>query len=186
LTTSHADFTETEQLSETVFDGALLKVKRDRVRLPNGSEATREYVIHPGAVVMIPLLDSETVLLEWQYRYPLRRHLYELPAGKIDSGEDPLLTARRELLEETGYSAKRWEHLGTLHPCVGYSDERIEMYLAHDLIHEGHGGIEGEFLEVLRLPLDEALGWIAQGKITDSKTVAALLLADRVLNKGKR
>lgn len=180
-TSSHADFTEIEQQSEVVFSGRLLTVKRDRIRLPNGAQATREYITHPGAVVMIPLFSDGSVLLEWQYRYPLRRHLYEIPAGKIDPGEDPLLTAQRELLEETGYRAKRWNHLGSFHPCVGYSDERIEIYLARDLEHEGHAGVEGELIEVVTLSLAEALAWIVQGKITDSKTIAALFWTERVV-----
>ena len=112
----------------------MLKVNEDRVRLPDGKTGLRESVHHPGAVVIIALLDDETVIMERQYRYPLRRHLYELPAGKIEAGEEPLVTAQRELLEECGYTAKSWRHLTTLHPCVGYSDERIELFLARDLV----------------------------------------------------
>jgi len=170
----HPDFTETQLTTKLVYDGRLLKVREDTVRLPDGMTARREYIRHPGAVIMIPLLDDRTVLLERQYRYALGRHFYELPAGKIEPGEDPLATAKRELIEECGYRAESWRHLATLHPCVGYSDERIEFYLARGLIHVGHSLDDGEFLEVVPLALTETLDWIKTGRITDIKTVAGL------------
>ena len=129
--------------SERVFDGALLKVWRDRVRLPNGGESVREYVRHPGAVVVVAQLPDGSLLFERQFRYPLRRAFLELPAGKIDGGEDILVCAKRELREETGYEAAEWRHLGVMHPCIGYSDERIEIFLAGGLTHVGHAWDEG-------------------------------------------
>ena len=172
---SEPDFTETTLTTRLVYDGRLLKVNEDTVRLPDGKTARREWIRHPGAVIMIPLLDDDTVLLERQYRYPLARHFYELPAGKIEPGEAPFVTAQRELQEECGYTANNWRHLTTLHPCVGYSNERIELYLARELIHVGHALDDGEFLEVVPLPVDEALAWIQSGRITDVKTITGLL-----------
>ena len=170
----HPDFTEQQLTTRLVYAGQLLKVREDTVRLPDGRTARREYVQHPGAVIIIALLDADTVILERQFRYPLGRHFYELPAGKIDAGEDPLATAQRELMEECGYAARSWWQLATLHPCVGYSDERIELYLARDLTHVGHARDDGEFLEVVPVALAEALDWVETGRITDIKTVTGL------------
>ena len=171
----HSDFTEHPLVTKLVYDGKMLKVREDTVRLPDGKTARREYVQHPGAVVIIPLLDDDTVIMERQFRYPLGRHFYELPAGKIEQGEDPLETAKRELKEECGYTAQRWQRLTTLHPCIGYSNEAIELYIARDLTYVGHALDEGEFLEVIRLPIAQALEWAKSGRITDVKAVAGLL-----------
>ncbi len=168
--------------SEEVFGGRLLKVKRDRVSLPDGMVATREYVTHPGAVVMIAELPNGKLLFERQFRYPLHRVFLELPAGKIHPGEDILLTARRELQEETGYVARDWHYLGVIHPCIGYSDERIEIFFARGLSHVGHALDDGEFLEVHELALGEAIEAVRDGRLTDGKTVACLLWAERVLD----
>jgi ADP-ribose pyrophosphatase len=169
------DYTETRVSGRLAYDGALLKLEEDTVRLPDGKLTRREWVRHPGAVVMIPLLDENTVLLEHQYRYPLRRHFLELPAGKIDPGEEPLATARRELQEECGYEAAIWRHFATLHPCIGYSNERMEFFLARDLKHVGRGLEDCEFLDVVPMAVADALARIASGEITDLKTVAGLL-----------
>jgi len=170
----HPDFTEKQLTTRLVYDGRLLEVREDTVLLPDGRTARREYVRHPGAAIIIPLLDDATVILERQYRYPLGRHFYELPAGKIDPGEDALTTAKRELIEECGYEAKVWRHLATLHPCIGYSDERFELYLARELTHVGHARDDGEFLEVVPMAIDEALRRIKSGDITDVKAVTGL------------
>lgn len=174
------DFSEKELTTRLVYDGRLLKVREDAVQQPDGRTARREWVQHPGAVVMIPLLDERMVLLERQYRYPLRRHFYELPAGKIEPGEDPLATAKRELVEECGYEASDWRHLTTLHPCIGYSDERIELYLARGLVHVGHERDADEFLEIVPLALSEALEWVESGRISDVKTIIGLLWVERM------
>ena len=174
------DFTETTLRSRSVFEGRLLHVIEDRVRLPNGQETVREYIRHPGACMMIAFLDERTLLFERQYRYPLRRHFIELPAGTIDPGEDPLRTAQRELQEECGYVAAQWRHLGTLHPCIGYADEHIEIYLARDLTHVGHALDDGEFLEVFALTIAEAFEWVRDGRITEPKAITGLLWAEKI------
>lgn len=171
---------ESEISSETVFKGALLEVRKDRVLLPDGRESVREYIVHPGAVVVLAFLDNGRLLFERQFRYPLRRVFLELPAGKIDHGEPILDTARRELLEETGYAARDWEYLGVMHPCIGYSDERIEIFTAHGLRLAGANRLDhNEFLEVLDLAPEEAKAAVLDGRITDAKTIAALFWLGR-------
>lgn len=163
--------------SERVFDGRLLKVVRDRVRLPDGKESVREYVRHPGAVVVVAVRPDGRLVFERQFRYPLGRSFLELPAGKIDPDEDILDCAQRELREETGYAASSWHHVGVMHPCIGYSDERIEIFLASGLTEVGHQLDDGEFLEILSFSADEAVAAIRDGRITDGKTITALFLA---------
>ena len=175
------DLTEQTIRGEWVFRGKLLQVRRDLVRLPDGASTEREYIEHPGAVMIIPLLDSGELVMERQYRYALRRDVLELPAGKIDAGEPPLECGKRELLEETGYVASSWRHLATTHPVVGYSDERIEIYLAQGLTQQGSTPDYDEHLEVFRLPLATALDWVREGRITDAKTVIGLFWAERIL-----
>lgn len=181
-TNDRKDLTETQVSSEAVFDGALLHVRRDVVRLPDGNPATREYIVHPGAVTIIPLLDSGELVMERQYRYPLGRELVELPAGKIDPGETTLATAQRELLEETGYTAASWAYVTTIHPLCGYTDERIELWLARGLQHEGRRLDAGEFLETFPLALAEAVEWVRTGRITDVKTIVGILWAEKVVS----
>jgi ADP-ribose diphosphatase len=175
------DFTETCLESEMVYAGALLQVFRDKVRLPDGTVSTRELIRHPGAAMVIALLDADTILLERQFRYPLNRHFIELPAGKIEAGEDALVTAQRELREECGYTAATWRHLATMHPCIGYADERIELYLATNLATEKVQLDDGEFLEVLPVKIGEALAWVREGRITEAKAVTGLLWADKLV-----
>lgn len=171
---------ESEISSESVFKGALLDVRKDRVRLPNGRETMREYVVHPGAVVVLAFLDNGKLLFERQFRYPLRRVFLELPAGKIDPGESILDTGRRELLEETGHVASEWEYLGVMHPCIGYSDERIEIFAARGVHRAEQARLDqSEFLEVLELTPEEARAAVWNGQITDAKTIAALFWLDR-------
>ena len=154
-------------------------MRRDRVRLPDGGEATREYVVHPGAVLMLPILADGRLVLERQFRYPVDRVMLEFPAGKIDPCETPLATAQRELREETGYAADTWEHLGTVHPEIGYSTEVIEMYIATDLAHIGAQLDDGEFLDVVLMTEDEVLAAFDAGLVTDGKTIAALFAWQR-------
>lgn len=177
-----SNFTEETLVSTQVFDGKLLKVFADKVRLPDGHESLREYVKHPGAVVIIAVLDNGRLLFERQYRHPLRRVFLEIPAGKIDPGEHILDTARRELREETGYKARVWRHLGTLHPCIGYADERIEIFWAQGLSFVGAELDHGEILEVCEMSLSDALLAVRDGDITDAKSIAALLWAEKTLS----
>jgi ADP-ribose pyrophosphatase len=169
--------------SETIATGSILTIKRDMVRLPNGNTSHREYVMHPGAVVIVPLLPNGKVVLEKQFRYALHQVFIELPAGKIDANEDVLHTGQRELLEETGYSASQWIKLGYQHPCIGYSDEVIHIFLATDLIAGVHQPDYDETLEVFEVEFQDCLAMINNGKITDGKTIIALLLAEKYLQK---
>lgn len=178
------DFTETTVSSDSVFRGKLLHLKRDQVRLPDGKLTEREYVEHPGAVVVIALAPSGELVMERQFRYPLSRDFIELPAGKMDAGEDPLECAKRELSEETGYLAASWLRLGVVHTSIGYSNERIEIYLARDLNRAAPNHDDEEFIEVFTLPLSLALEWVRKGEITDSKTIVGLLWAEKVLGGG--
>jgi len=169
------DLTEHFVAGGMVFDGNLLKVYRDSVRLPDGSQGEREYIRHPGAVAIVALTDDRRILLERQYRYPPRREFIEIPAGKIDPGEAHFATAKRELLEETGYLAGEWTRLCVLHTAIGYTDEAIELYLARKLTLQQRKLDPGEFLETFLLPFDEAVAMVRDGRISDVKTVAAIL-----------
>jgi ADP-ribose pyrophosphatase len=162
---------------EEVFHGKLLSVRRDVVRLPDGSEGVREYIRHPGAVLIVPLFDDGRVLLERQFRYPHHREFIEVPAGRMEPGEEPLVTAKRELLEETGYVASEWSHLGVLCTSIAFSDEAIQMFVAKGLEKREAKLDAGEFLEIFTLPLEEAVAMVKDGKITDAKTMVALLWA---------
>lgn len=173
------DFTERTLSSKTVYRGKLLHVVEDEVSLPDGGRSRREYIRHPGAVMIVPFLDRDTVVLVRQFRYPLGRHFEEIPAGKMHEGEEPLKTAQRELREECGYRAGEWRRMATIHPCIGYSNEAIELFLARSLVHVGAELDAGEFLEVVPVALTEALRWVRDGRITDAKTAFALLWADK-------
>jgi ADP-ribose pyrophosphatase len=165
---------ETRLASEAVFDGRLLHVRRDSVRLPNGRTSTREYVVHPGAVLIAPRLDDGRWIVERQFRYPVGRVFVEFPAGKRDPGESARETGERELLEETGYRATTWSKLGDLHPGVGYTNELIELWRADGLTLIGRKLDEDEHLDVVAMRGDELLAAFDQGEITDAKTIATL------------
>ena len=162
---------ETTLDSRLAYDGLFLKVFSDEVQLPNQKLANREFIKHPGAVAIVPLFDDNSVLLERQYRYPMHQAILEIPAGKLEFGEDPLLCAKRELKEETGYEAKEWIFLGKIHPVISYSTEFIDIYLAKGLV-EGQATLDDEeFLDIFRATLPEISEWIKKGSITDVKTI---------------
>ena len=163
------------------YEGGMLRVHRDIVRCPDGHVAYREFVRHPGAVMMIPMLDDDHVVLERQFRYPLGRAFIEFPAGKIDPGEALLDCAQRELLEETGYRARDWNHLGGFNNAVGYSDERIDVFVARSLTPDTTRRDPGEVLEVFSLRWRELEQWVRDGKITDGKTIIGIYWMERFL-----
>ncbi|MDR3299350.1 MAG: NUDIX hydrolase [Candidatus Accumulibacter sp.] len=178
----YAHLAETPIESTQVFRGKLLDVRLDRVRLPDASETTREYIKHQGAVVVIPVQGDGKLIFERQFRYPVGCPMIEFPAGKIDPGELVENTAKRELLEETGFIASEWRHLGVMRPCIGYSDERIEIFLARGLVAQGGQNLDhGEFIDLLKLTLEEAAQSVRDGEITDAKTIAALFWAEKVI-----
>jgi ADP-ribose pyrophosphatase len=161
--------------STQVYRGHFLDVRRDRVRLPDGAEAAREYIIHPGAVMIVPLLDDGRLLLERQYRYPMGRVMLEFPAGKLDDQEHPLACAQRELAEETGFTAAEWAHAGVLHNAIAYSNERIEIFFARGLRAGERRLDDGEFLELAMHRAEELDAMAASGALTDAKTLIGLL-----------
>lgn len=175
------DLQETCVESAVVYDGCLLHVNRDTVRLPDGSLSVRECIKHPGAVAVLALQDNGNLIMERQYRYGPQREFFEIPAGKIDHGEEILVTGQRELLEETGLVASVWIHLTTTYPCIGYSDERIEYFLARGLTKQQRNLDDGEFLEVFELSLEEAIEWVRYGRINDSKTIIGLFWLEKYL-----
>jgi ADP-ribose pyrophosphatase len=179
MTDSHLK--ETRIDGETVYDGKFLKVWRDRIKLPDGSITHREFIRHPGAVVILPLLPDGRVLLERQFRYPNGRVFIEFPAGKIDPGEDPLACAKRELEEETGYTAREWHFLCTIHNAIAYSDEHLDLFLARDL-SAGQARLDvGEFLETFTSTVPEMLEMVRRGEITDVKTVIGTFWLEKIL-----
>jgi len=167
--------------SRLAFDGKFLRLYQDTVRAADGHVGVREYVKHPGAVTVVPLLDNGHVVLERQFRYPLRRSMIEIPAGKIDPGESPLVSAQRELREETGYDAATWIHLGAFHNAFGYSDEKIEVFLARDLTLASTKQDAGEVIEVFTAPWQEVAAWIRDGAVTDVKAIIGIAWLEKWL-----
>ena len=172
--TSDEHLIETRLNSEAVFDGRLLHVRRDTVRLPDGGTSTREYIVHPGAVLIAPRLDDGRWIVERQFRYPVGRVFVEFPAGRKDPGESARETGERELREETGYRATTWTKLGDLHPGVGYTNELIELWYAQGLTHVGRKLDDDEHLDIVTLRSDDLLAAFDRGEITDAKTIATL------------
>jgi ADP-ribose pyrophosphatase len=175
-----AHLTEIQVRSEELLRGHFLHAFRDTVRLPDGSEATREYVIHPGAVMVVAELPDGRWVLERQFRYPVQAVMIEFPAGKLDAGEASLDCARRELLEETGYTAKQWARAGVLHPVISYSTEFIDIWFARDLTAGQRQLDQGEFLDVFSATADELLQWCRDGSVTDAKTLTGALWLQNV------
>jgi len=171
---------------QELFRGRFLHAFRDTVRLPDGGEATREYVVHPGAVVVVPLLQGPDgqlrIVLERQYRYPVGQVMVELPAGKLDAGEDPLRCGQRELLEETGYQASEWARAGQMHLAIAYSTEVIHIYFARGLSLGERQLDQGEFLDVFSATPEELMTWCREGAVTDAKTLSCMVWVHNVLS----
>ena len=183
---SDHDLTETKISSESLFQGSFLRAFRDHVSLPDGNVAFREYVVHPGAVMVIPLLmrsDGELeVVMERQFRYPVGQVMIEFPAGKLDPGEAPFCCAQRELLEETGYSALEWARAGVMHPVISYSTEFIEIWFARELSTGPQSLDEGEFLDVFTATPAQLLRWCRDGQVSDAKTLAGAMWLQNYLS----
>jgi ADP-ribose pyrophosphatase len=173
---------ETRLHGRLAYEGGMLRVYRDIVRCPDGHITYREFVHHPGAVMVIPMLDDDHVLLERQFRYPLGRAFIEFPAGKIDPGETMLDCAQRELLEETGYRASEWSHVGGLHNAIGYSDERIDVFIARSLTMDTTRRDPGEVLELFSVRWRELDQWVRDGRITDAKTIIGICWMGQILD----
>ncbi|MGY8750712.1 MAG: NUDIX domain-containing protein [Fidelibacterota bacterium] len=170
-----SDLKEHKITSNQIFSGKLIDLYLDNVRLPNGKKSTREWLDHPGAVCLVPILNNGDILLIRQFRYGPRQEFIEIPAGKIDKNEEPLECGFRELEEETGYKSNKLTFLTNIHPAIGFSNEKMWMYLAEELELSERKLDEDEFLELLPTPLNMALKWVFSGKITDVKTIIGIL-----------
>jgi ADP-ribose pyrophosphatase len=183
LVTMSKDLQETTVESELVYQGLFLKVRRDKARLPDGSIHGREWVVHPGASAILALADDGRVLIERQFRYAMQQVYVEIPAGKIDPGETPLQTARRELLEETGYTAKQWALLTRIHPAIGFTNEIIDIFVARELgARETRKLDHGELLEIDWVSVGWLVDELRAGRLPDVKTQIAVMHLQRMVD----
>ena len=173
---------ETRVDTTLVYEGHFLKVRRDLARLPDGSHGVREYVEHPGAACMVPIFDDGRVLIERQFRYPLRQTFIEFPAGKLDAGERSIDTARRELLEETGFTAREWAFLTRIHPTIGFADEVLDLFLCRGLSQARQALDAGEFLELEVVTLGWLVDEVHAGRVSDVKTQIAIHWLERIVD----
>lgn len=178
----HSHLTETRIDSREILQGDFLHARRDSVSLPDGTHDTREYIVHSGAVMIVAQLADGRLVLERQYRYPVQAVMIEFPAGKLDPGEASLVCARRELREETGYTARQWARAGVLHPVISYSTEFIDIWFARDLTPGERKLDAGEFLDVFTATPENLLQWCCDGNITDAKTLTGALWLQNVLS----
>lgn len=177
-----ASLDESTLEQRVVYEGKFLKVRLDLARLPDGSSATREFVLHPGAAAMIPIGSDERILIERQFRYAMGAVYVEIPAGKIDPGESSLQTAKRELVEETGYHANEWGFLTRIHPAIGFSNEVMDLYLARGLVPSERSLDAGEFLEIDWVTLGWLMDELRAGRLPDVKTQLAVHWLDRLFS----
>ena len=175
------DLKETKISSQQKFSGRLINLYLDQVELPNGKVSTREWVDHPGAVCLIPVLPNGQICLIRQFRYGPGEEFIEIPAGKLNEGESSLHCAHRELEEETGYQSNKLTFLTNIHPAIGFSNEKMWIYLAEDLVKTENNLDHDEFLELLPTSLEDALAWVWSGKITDVKTIIGILWVEKLL-----
>lgn len=167
--------------SKQVYRGRFLKVEQDQVQAPDGKIYFREYILHPGAAMMIPLLGNGNVVMIHQYRHAVKQVFLEFPAGKRDHNEETILTAKRELKEETGYEAKEWKFLTTIHPVIGYSNEHIDLYLAKDLAFVEQQLDHGEFIDVIEVAPKDLMKYVQEGKVSDVKTQIGAFWLDKII-----
>lgn len=178
------DFSEKTVKKDYIFRGEIINLRVDTVTTPSGTTATRELVEHPGGVCVVPLFDDGTVIMEWQYRRPFDTNTFEIPAGKLFPGEDPLECGKRELEEETGYQANKYTYLGKMLPTPGFCGEIVHMYLAQDLYEGTLNRDADEFMELERVPLETLVEKVLNGEIIDAKTCIALLKVNELKNRG--
>lgn len=176
------DFTETTVDTKEIYSGRIIHIKEDTVRLPNGETAGRELVLHNGGVAVIAIDKDKNIFMVRQYRKPYDEVVLEIPAGKLEKDENPYEAGLRELREETGYKANKCRFIGKCYPSPGYLNEIIHMYMAEELEFVGQELDAGEFLEVIKVPLSEALEMVMENKIADAKTQIAILKADKILS----
>lgn len=176
---SSTDLYEKTVSSAQVYNGYFLKIQKDEVLLPNGKTSSREYIKHPGASMVVPVMSNGNVIVLKQYRHACRQVFWEFPAGKMDAGEEPLTTAHRELEEETGFRAGKMRYLTSIHPVIGYADEVIHLYLAEDLTFVGAKPDEGEHMHVIEKSKDELMQMLRRGEVTDVKTQIGLFWLDK-------
>ena len=174
---------EKKLTSKQIFDGKVVKLFVDTVELPDGKEAIREIVRHPGAVCVIPVTPEGEVIMVKQYRYAFEQIMLEIPAGKPEPGEDPLEAVKRELEEESGVVAGNIEYMGEIFTTVAIFDEKIHAYLATDLVYKNAHPDEDEFLEVEKIPLSTLVDMVMNGEIKDSKTQICILKAHKLLSE---
>ena len=178
------DFSEKTVKQDYIFRGEIINLRVDTVTTPSGNLATRELVEHPGGVCVVPLFEDGTVIMEWQYRRPFDTNTFEIPAGKLYPGEDPLECGKRELEEETGYQAKKYTYLGKMLPTPGFCGEIVHMYLAQELYEGTLNRDTDEFMEIERVPLEELVDKVLTGEIIDAKTCIALLKVNEMKQRG--
>ena len=175
------DYEEKTKSVKNIFDGNIIKLRVETVELPDGKTATRELISHGGGVGVIAVDENGEVFMVSQYRIAAREMMMEIPAGKIDNGEDPLECGKRELIEETGYAAEEFTYLGTYYATPGYCEEKLHLYLARKLKFVGQHLDEGEFLNVKKYKLDDLCNMVMENKINDAKTAIAILKAKMIL-----